>query len=224
MKLHIALASFGLICVSNASFTLEYEFKIALDASGAQVPSGSLWALVVDNGDNIFADFGLDDSLFSQPAGTADNYFTSSVTSISLGASVGGGTVFAMGGFGGAGTASGTLPSLTMGTNGLAAGQEYAIYWFPDVEFTGPGSYFVGSEVGGLQSTSQGVGDFLDVSMVIPTDGFSYTTGAYSISSGDGEMPNNHFQAVALIPEPSSALLGAFGALALLRRRRVVQG
>jgi hypothetical protein len=218
MKIHLILISTGLICVSNASFTLNYEFKNVLNASGANVPTGSLWALVVDNNNDTFAGFGLNDSLYNQTAGTADAHFITGSTSISLGAAVGGGTVFSMGAFSSAGIAGGTASSLTLGTNGLAAGQQYAFYWFPDVAYTVPGSYLVQTQVGGMHTTD--VPAFLDIGMDVPASDGVFTTGAYSLSSLDGNVPDNNFRSVTLIPEPSAALLGSLGVLVLLRRRR----
>lgn len=96
-------------------------------------------------------------------------------------------------------------------TNGVGTGDLFYVVWFDNVK-TG---------VGGVLA---------DASFTIPTDTFAVNYGlpfvgvdplrkagsGYSGTSGTA----NSAGGIALVPEPSAALLGALGALGLLRRRR----
>jgi hypothetical protein len=209
------LASTGL---AHASITLNAVFGPALDSSGNTVPDGTLWALVVDDGDNSFAGgFGLGGAIASDTAAQAD--FTPG-QQLAVGNTIGSDLIFAMGGFNGdaqelPGFAIEAL-ELTLGGD-LATGRETAFYFFPGVIYTTPGTYAVGSQVGGLNALPVTGGDYDGYSMVIPPDSTAVSFGAIGIAAG-GNVSD--FQAMNLIPEPSAALLGALGALRLLRRRR----
>lgn len=226
----LKLASVVLLAIAGqaaATVTINTIIGQAFGTDGTTpVAEGTLWALVVDDGDNNFAGFGLDSSLFAanqSVPGVADTFFTAG-QSISLGSSLAGGTIFAMGGTNGlstlgvAGATSDALAGLSLGVNGLAAGAEYAFFFFPGASFTGGPSETIGSAVGGLSSTTA-EGDFGLAGMVIPPDGATVSQGAVSVTLG-GATANSSFTAVQLVPEPSAALLGALGALGLLRRRR----
>lgn len=224
-----ALTLIALTGQSSALITINTLFAAFNDASNNPVPDGTLWALVVDNSDNVFAGFGIDDSLYQENIanpGVADTYFSTGQT-LSLGGNVGGGTIFAMGAINGAsalsidGATSNSLQDLVIGQNGLASGQEFAIYWFPDATYTGNATETIASEVGGLNSTVSD-SNFSMLGMIVPADNTNDTFGAVGQAFG-GTTSNNDFRAVTLVPEPTSALLAAFGSLALLRRRRVVE-
>ncbi|MES2996529.1 MAG: hypothetical protein V4733_06940 [Verrucomicrobiota bacterium] len=204
---------------ASAALTLNYEFAEALTSSSTVVPANTLWALVVDDGNNTFAGFGGDDSLFEANVtspGVADTFFSEN-QSIALGGVIGGGTIFALGGFTSSGATSGQL-NLNLGENGLTTGNQFAFYWFPGATFTGGSSETIDDQVGGVHSSST-EGGLLTSGMVIPGDGTTESVGAFSVSQG-GSTPNAAFTAVTLIPEPTTALLAAFGALGLLRRCR----
>lgn len=235
MKSKFLLAAFfGFAMHSHATVTLGYTFGVHFDSLGDAVPDGTLWALVVDHdANNTFAGFGLDGSLHAADQlspGIADTFFTAG-QSISLGGLVGGGTVFAMGGMnGGDGSTTGSLSSLDITLNGLAVGRNFAIYWFPGATFSGVESnpQTIENEVGGMQNATVDVipagAEYFNTGMVIPPDGSDISSiGGASVTTLAGNIADTSFTAVTLIPEPSTALLGAFGALALLRRRRVVQ-
>lgn len=219
MKLLAPLLMMLGIGAASASVTLSTQFGEATNVSGALVPDGTLWILVVDtNNDSTFAGgFGLNSSL---GVGGANTTFTAG-QSLSIGNVLGGDTIFAMGGFNG--NAGGT-PGLTadtlllnLGENGLAANRNFAFYWFPGATYAGGNSATIGNQVGGIHQGAD-AGASLDA-MVIPADGNTVAPGAATNEYG-GSVADSRFQAVQLIPEPSTALLGAIGALGLLRRRR----
>jgi len=93
-------------------------------------------------------------------------------------------------------------------TNGLAAGDKFALIWFS----SNPGASTSG--------TGDTYGFFTDASFVLPTDGNSGDYGPAFVSN-PSLVGNNPF--LAPIPEPSRMLLLGFGAVAgLMVRRRPV--
>jgi len=217
MKLKLIGFLVGLAALpASASVTLQTQFGTAFNSSSVQVPAGTLWALVVDTDNNsTFAGgFGLDGSL--QLAG-ANSTFSTGQT-LTVGNLLGGDTIFAVGGFDGGGLASDTI-TLDLGTLGVTAGRNYAFYWFPGSTYvSGTSGTITGTQAGGIHTSSNTPESQL-TGMVIPTEGSNVDTGA-ATAAVDGNIPNSRFTAVNLIPEPSTALLGAIGALGLLRRRR----
>lgn len=232
---YIGLILGVLALTSGASFatiTLNTQFGQAFSSSSVPVPDGTLWALIVDdgvgtlpggmltNGSGLSAANALNSSLVNS---------TFSGASIGLGTSLGGDIVFAMGAFNGANDLSvpgSTTNSLgfTLGTNGLVAGRAIGFYFFPGVTYTAAGTYNVGSQVGGISTLAADAGAGT-VGMVVPADGATIFMGANTDGDGGlgGSLTNSAFTAVNVtaIPEPSAALLGAIGALGLLRRRRI---
>jgi hypothetical protein len=222
MKTKLSLLFVALALPAAASITLSTQFGTAFNSSGVAVPDGTLWALVVDtNTDSQFTGFGLNGSLPSTVV--ADTYFTAN-QALSIGGVLNGNTIFAFGAFNGGGDlAGGAISALSFdyGVNGLAAGRNYAFYWFPGANFNAgtPLTQTIGTQVGGIHTSSND--GLFDVGMVLPPDGAAVSTGA-ATEAGGGTIANSGFRAVNLtvIPEPSAALLGAIGALGLLRRRR----
>lgn len=220
MKSKLALFALfaAAILPASATVTLNTAFGTAYNAAGTAVPNGTLWALVVDtNNDSSFlGQFGTNSSL---NVSGADILFNTG-DSIGIGDVLGGDTVFAMGGFNADGSSLDTVIA-TLGANGLAAGLKFSFLWFPGVIYTVEGDYTVGLEVGGIHSNinagpPSNLGD-----MVIPSDGALVNVGAGTADGAGGTLTPDQFKAVLLvIPEPSTALLGAIGALGLLRRRR----
>jgi hypothetical protein len=229
MKFSILLAATFATSQAFGAIGLTSQYGVAFDAAGDIVGDGTLWALVIDSdNNNTFAGFSINDSLHAENIinpSVADTYFTSG-QSISLGDSLGGGTVFAMGEInsvlsGGAGIYADVL-NFDIGVNGVAANLEFAFYWFPGATFTGDQNdpQTIASEVGGINTTSND--GIFDIGMVMPADGSNVSSGAATVGGG-GTLANTSFTAVTLVPEPTTALLAAFGSLALLRRRRVVE-
>jgi hypothetical protein len=227
----LALGLIALSSSASATVTLNGQYGQAFNVDGTTtVPDGTLWALVVDsNADSTMAGVGLNSSLSqvfaSGQAGKDLINSTFGGKTFSIGSNFGLDTVFALGGFnssavGVAGAAATAVAGLTLGTNGLAQGANYSFFFFPGVIFTTEGAqYTVGGSVGGvnLSTADAGAGT---AGMVIPADGATVFQGANTGGDLGGSVPNSSFAAVPLVPEPSSALLGAIGALGLLRRRR----
>ncbi len=216
----------AIVLPAGAAVSLNTQFGQAYNSDGTTtVADGTLWALVVAPGTS-FAGFDINGSLKASNTttpGIADTFFTSG-QSLSLGGAVGTGTIFAMGAFNGtdsglAGLYTGAV-AVDYGTFGTAASRNFAFYWFPGATFTGveANPQTIASQVGGLNNTSDdGV---FNIGMVLPADGALLSTGAATTGDAGGSLSVSAFSAVTLIPEPSAALLGAIGALGLLRRRR----
>lgn len=219
MKIKLTILTLlAVVGSANATITLNTFFGVATDSIGNPIVDGTLWALVVDNGDNTFAGgFGLNSSI-TEIGANADFSIGQSFT---LGSLFGSDTVFAMGGFNGtanfsqAGFAADAL-TLNLGDNGLVAGRNAAFYFFPGVVYVGAGTYQIGTQIGAFNAVEDTVNG---LQMTIPADGSTVGFGALDTVTGGNVAPAN-MQSVVLIPEPSVALLGAFGILALLRRRR----
>ena len=226
-KIGTLLAALALTSpVAFATISMDMSFGFCRTSAGALVPDGTLWALIVDSsGDSALPQLALNSGI---SASSSSPFW---YANLSVGGTVGGDTVFAMGGFNGTATdisltgwTSASLTGVTLGTNGLVAGKNFGFYWFPGATYTGAGAYQVGNglghQVGGIQTTLIDPNNGADP-MVVPTDPATIAPGANSIDSqGPGSLPNSQFLATSIIPEPSSMLLGALGALGLLRRRR----
>lgn len=233
MKLNKSILAVGLLAAltlpSYSAVTISTQFGVALDKNSAAVPDGTLWALVVDNGDNVLpGGLALNSSIkaASALAGGLDLInATFGGASLALGTSLGGDTVFALGGFNGGATlgvggSTADAVILTLGANGLASGRNYAFYYFPGTLFTTEGATYSGfTQVGGVNTNTADAGALTD-GMIIPNDGFTVTQGASTPGDLGGSFSQSGFTSVELIPEPSAALLGAIGVLGLLRRRR----
>jgi len=207
---------------ASATVVLNFQVGVCFNSSSVAVPDGTLWAIIGDtNASSSFTGgFTTNASLASAGASQA---FTTGQT-LAVGQVLGGDTILAMGGFTGAadtgftGLAVGAL-TLTLGQNGAVAGQDFAFYWFPGKTYSSGGNNTVGTQVGGINSLIPDAVAGTDP-MVIPADGNTTAPGAAN-SDLSGTIPNSRFAAVNLVPESSTALLGALGALGLLRRRRI---
>jgi hypothetical protein len=220
----IILGSVALASFANATITLNTAFGIALNSSGTAVPDGTLWALVVDDGDSSFpGGFGLNGTLTA--AGAATSFAPGQ--EFALGKSLGLDKVFAIGGFNGAASQGAdylgaTFDALSIdpiADAALVAGRNAAFYFFPGVTFTTKDAvYKIGSQVGGLHGAAN-EGSGTAAGLTIPADSSTVGFGLGTSAIG-GITPNERFTAVNLVPEPSSAFLGALGVLTFLRRRR----
>jgi hypothetical protein len=205
--------------LGSASIGLEMYIGNATDSSGVAVPDGTLWALVVDDGDLSFpGSFGLNSSISA--AGAAGAFLPG--LEFELNSRFGADTVFAIGGFNGSAKSGvagyhSDLLDLTL-SDSLVAGRNSAVYFFPGVSYTTQtATYAIRSQVGGLNSPADTTGGV--EGMVIPPDSQTVKYGALS-PDNLGITSDANFRAVNLVPEPSTALLGLLGVLGLLRRKR----
>jgi len=175
------------------------------DASGSAA-AGLVWGIIVSNGDNLFTnitkDFVLATTLGTGTAGTQigtsnDYYFGSSVLTANQTT-------------GGEAGALGKIGSLTAITQGASAtiGSAFALVWFDRTITSATGTIVAGTKYGILT----------DAAFVIPASGLTANLSAPFSATGD---PIKSANTVTVVPEPSAALLGALGALGLLRRRRI---
>jgi len=222
------------LSVSNAAtiqFTNTASDNVASgfgDTSGT-ISSGLIWGVIVDTGNNGFAT-GSWTAGFNYSAGnttgialvTSTGAFTDDVLYINTtvtsnlstatdGAAVGTGrvntistlTFGAASGYNGPNT--GTIPT-------VAANQNFGIVWFDR-----------GISLGTTSTASQKFGFIsagTNASPAFVTPASNGDTVDYSAAFDGVDPVKTTTFSLQAIPEPSSALLGAFGALALLRRRR----
>jgi hypothetical protein len=215
----LILAGLAVMGSAQATVTLNTVFGPLTTSSLGVIPDGTLWALVVstDAGNTFAGNFGLGGAIISDADAQAS--FTPGQL-LTLGGLIGGDTIIAMGGFTGAsqGNAGYTQDALELtlaSPAALTAGKNTAFYYFPGSTFGVTNS--VGGQVGGFNATTIVGGDFDGYGMVIPADGSTVGFGGLGTDAG-GTVATT--QAFNLVPEPSAALLGAIGALGLLRRRR----
>jgi hypothetical protein len=121
-----------------------------------------------------------------------------------------------------------TLPAITITFSDLTMGQEYKLrVWAADYRSFGAGRYvtvdggttrvdYNGTDVA---NTTTGGGFFTGVFTADSTSQAFTLTGVNTIQASNASTQYNALQLVA-IPEPSAALLGGLGLLAMLRRRR----
>lgn len=130
------------------------------------------------------------------------------------------GSVFSTSGTGDSSTGKArplSITNIAMNTNGVGTGDAFSLVWFDlddtdlgGTTITGTANSSVPNLLPGLKYGVLGVSP-----QKIPTDGQTLTI-APNFTGADPERTANF----TLVPEPSAALLGAFGALGLLRRRR----
>jgi hypothetical protein len=109
-----------------------------------------------------------------------------------------------------------SITNIAMNANGVGTGDAFSLVWF-DLDSVDIGVTTITSTANPtvpnlLAGLKYGV---LGVSQALPTDGQTLTI-ASNYTGADPVRTANF----ALVPEPSAALLGALGALGLLRRRR----
>jgi hypothetical protein len=129
------------------------------------------------------------------------------------------GSVFSTSGTGDSSTGKArplSITNIAMNANGVGTGDAFSLVWF-DLDSVDIGGTTITSSANStvpnlLAGLKYGV---LGVSQALPTDGQTLTI-ASNYTGADPVRTANF----ALVPEPSAALLGALGALGLLRRRR----
>jgi len=93
-------------------------------------------------------------------------------------------------------------------TNGISQGDSFAIIWFNK------------TALGGSAVAGDKFGVFTNAAFIMPSDGTASAPFTSVFTGADTLKTMNFSFQGEVIPEPSAALLGAVGALGLLRRRR----
>ena len=220
---------------ASAAITFSTTAAVGLkDNAGTNLVTGDLVLLVVDNGDDGFLNLAATGGAITTGSTSAQSVRTVAVanTSITAGQTFGGDLIL-----GAYSAASGG--SVAPGFSGTIAGLEgkkFAIVWFENsaANLTNLAGKYFGMAAGGdwtLPSTDTGAFTFHGTTNTtasvywqlggttsaaqLGSNGFFSGTG--TAGSSPAAVKSATFQ---VVPEPSAALLGAFGALALLRRRR----
>jgi hypothetical protein len=222
-----------LTAVSQATTTITGTTGSAFKDQGGvtNIPSGSLVLLVADGTGNGFLANSLPGAITPGVTGLSGNTITTDQAGLTVGSLFGGDTVIATTTAGSSGSIGGFAAFDV--TNALS--KNFAVVWFTQAAGSiGAGSYFgilrlsdwtmpsdADGKAYGLSSTdANGATGFYSVSATISAaqigaTGFFTGTGTGGDASADIKAAT--FQ---IVPEPSAALLGAIGALGLLRRRR----
>ena len=229
----LTVASQGATVISGA---LGGSFK-AVDGT-TNIPTGALVMLVADTGTGTgFLDLSAQGAVAPGLTGLSGKTITAAQAGIIVGSSFGGDTVVATTLAGSGGSISTFLPSADISSY---VTKNFAVIWFNVAPAT------VASNIAGGIATNFGMIRLSDwvfpgsdggTFSMSPTDA-STTTSYYSTSTattatqvgggfftGSGTAADTGSTAVrsaqfSIVPEPSSALLGALGVLGLLRRRR----
>lgn len=217
MKKKLLLALFGLIAAqaSHAAVTLQFGsstdgFLTNLQNSSGQANQTLVWGIIVDTTGNGFNPGG-----YLPGATIADN----AQAGFTNGQILGGSTddvlvisqlLMATGGSGDGSTGLAKPTNLTglNFANGISQGDRFALVWF-DATVKNDGSVFVNGSKYGFYTRDE---------FVIPADSGSAVSFAALFAGADPVRLAEY--TFGVIPEPSTALLGAVGALGLLRRRR----
>ena len=242
MKSKIALALLALAGASQAAVTIGFSTGTNVaegwaNSSGSQ-NSAMVWGMIVDVDGDGFDGFASatstisDGGLLYTAGATYDPGFVRTGTS-GTGAIAGGQALTILGG-----TATDDriflstnlmalvssqarmtqLASMTYGT-GMAAGDKYALVWF-DYTSLGGAATAQGDKYGAWTKSGASV----TTGTILPADPGSYTTatGPAGLFGADNTASSKTASLTLYgVPEPSAALLGALGALGLLRRRRI---
>ena len=183
-----------------------------LASSTGDVTSNKVWGILVDTSGNGFAgnyDGGVSlgasaiTTLKVSGVATDDVFVTSGNLMVNTNnATLDGGSV-----------ASGTLARPTQiasvgFSNGISQGDAFRIMWFD------------ATALGGTADAGSKYGVYSNAGLIIPADGSNTSFNALFVGAEATVVPGNLTFQGAAVPEPSAALLGAIGALGLLRRRR----
>lgn len=215
-----ALSANAAITIGGASIT-----SAKLSDGTTNIPTGSLVLLIVDNGSDGFFNLG-------SPTGgttftsTSDPSVTPTEANLSIGSTFGGEFILNRVSSG-AGSVSSILTNVAIASY---LNKQFALVWFQGLTATGTettaasgtkwgiarGSdwVFPASDSGTFTSSgtdASGASSFYQVNQATPA------TNSAAFRSVVGTAGSAAF---TVVPEPSAALLGAVGALGLLRRRR----
>lgn len=206
--------------------------------SGNKIPSGSMYMLIADTTGNGFLNQSTQGAITSSLTGQSGNTISiAQAGNFSLGSVFGGDTVVSIG----TASAAGVVGSLLSGVSIASyVSDKFAVVWFADTQANvtaNPGGEYFGmirlanwvfpaadSGTYTLAAGTQGSSNFYAVSNPATATqvgaGVGFFTGSgTAANTGSTAVTSAQFQIVG-VPEPSAAILGAFGLLGLLRRRR----
>lgn len=229
MKLTLSLLASLAVSAQAAISITGTAITNARDAAGAaSVPSGSLALLIVDTGNNGFFNFG-SLSNGSTLNSSSDPSLNSASAGLDIGSTFGGEYVLNR-----LSTGTGSISGLLSNVNVSSyLNLPFAVVWFSGVTSTTTGNATAGSTWGVVRgsdwvfpasdsgtfthsataATFAGASVFAQVNANVPATGASN----FRTTLGDNTTGAASF---VIVPETSTSLLGAIGALALLRRRR----
>jgi hypothetical protein len=216
MKIRILLSVFALASVAQGAMTLQFASTSAvltnLQNSLGQTNQTLVWGIIVDTTGNGFSAGqylpGLavsDNAVANLPNGQ----FLSTLSGVSDDLLVISTNLMTLSGTGDSSTGFArptNLVSLNY-VNGVSQGDAFALVWFDQTTKNGVGQTFQAGDNYGFYTRPE---------FVLPADAGSSVSFASLFEGADIPRPAN----LEFVPEPSAALLGALGALALLRRRR----
>jgi len=235
MKNKIMLIGAIALATGYASAAISFSSTAAVglkDNAGVNVATGDLVLLVVDNGNDGFLNLAKTGGAITAGSTSALSARTleAANASITTGQTFGGDLI--LGAYSAA--ASGSVAPGFSGSIAGYEGKKFALVWFEDsaANLTNLAGKYFGIASGGdwtLPSTDSGAYSFhasnnttaavywqlanTTTSTQLGSDGFFSGSGA----AGSSPVKSATFQ---VIPEPSASILGAIGALGLLRRRR----
>lgn len=218
-RFSLFIATVAFTSMAHATVTIHFDdpfnfgFPDGLKNASGVATNGMQWGVVVSTTDASFAGSGLAYDAYTSGAASAgflnfggtatdDYYIPGGFT-----ATPGSGLNFGDGGLtAGAGSIFAPI-TIPFGTNNISATDKFALVWFAS-----PGN----SSTGGSK-----YGFFNDPSFVVGGDGGDPLFGdVFDGSLNSGLSANGTFQSVGAAPEPSRALLLAFGAVGMVVRRR----
>jgi hypothetical protein len=188
------------------------------------VATGTLAVMLVDTTGNGFIGLG---ALAGGTLLTASNdpLLTAANMSTTVGGTFGGDTIAAVYAIGGTGISG----ALSLAADSAFYGKQFAMVFFDTATITDASNYGIargsdwtfpvsdiGGSIGFSSTDASGAASFFQIQSAAPTANQT-SSGFFSVANA---RPATVFGVVDAIPEPSAALLGALGALGLLRRRR----
>lgn len=181
-----------------------------LQSSTGNATDARVWGILVDTTNNGitptlyqggFSLAGSSTTTMSLVGGAATDdvlYISPSLMANSTNATLDGGTISSTG------LARPTTFASIPTPNG-SVGQQFYVVWFD------------ANVLGGTAANGSKYGSFRTADMLLPADGASVSFASNFVGADPARLASN---TLVGIPEPSAALLGAIGALGLLRRRR----
>lgn len=220
LKLSIIGASVALISVSQGAISLS---GTALTGLSTLAPAGTLVLLVVDSPASNFG--GGSAPLAGNLTSTSVAPLAISSASITTGERFGGDLVLGRA----AVTSAGALPGgFTFENVALLQGQRFSLVYLPSLGIASTNSNVSGSTTYGIVSGSDWITPAVNggESFLFSSTDASGASSFFRVTVATGNATNDTYASASganltLVPEPSAALLGALGALGLLRRRRI---